>query len=419
MQRPTFFLSSTIYDFRDLRGALKFSLERQGCRVLASEYNDFTKPLDQHSYQACLSTIEQADYFILLIGSRVGGWYDEPNRVSITQQEYRTAYQLQTTGRLRLLSFVRNDVWRFREDAKSLRKHLKKMHKLDKETAAQTAAFPSKFANDAEFIVRFIDEVARNKETSAAVAGHGDLPTGNWLHAFESFSDIIDVIEPLIFNGLAVDDAAKRKALQMQLLLLLQNSLVRIRDTVGIPRQSVSKLVQSISLKTQDAVGTTMVAHDNWNSLATLTTFTASVEAKAEVFEPFLASPLLLQYEPIESSFRPTRAYELLARLIDQIRRFTTSKAHFDYAKFFAYGANRHEDSVTLPTILVADAVHMLLRWVEMMDVAKALAQMLEGQQVQIPKPMPRSPFVDQEEDQLAKEAVTLDQVKQYLNLRS
>jgi hypothetical protein len=63
---PTFFLSSTIYDFRDLRSAVKFYLEELGCRVLASEYNDFLKPLDRHSYEACLKAIEQTDYFVLV-----------------------------------------------------------------------------------------------------------------------------------------------------------------------------------------------------------------------------------------------------------------------------------------------------------------------------------------------------------------
>ncbi len=100
MQRPTFFISSTIYDFRDLRSALKFHLEEQGCKVLASEFNDFEKPLDKHSYDACLQAIQSADYFILLIGNRVGGWYDEANRISITQREYQEAYQLHSTGKL-------------------------------------------------------------------------------------------------------------------------------------------------------------------------------------------------------------------------------------------------------------------------------------------------------------------------------
>ena len=77
MKPPTFFLCSTIYDFKDLRSSIKYYLQQQGCRVLASECNDFAKPLDQHSYDACLQTVRQADFFVLLIGSRVGGWYDQ------------------------------------------------------------------------------------------------------------------------------------------------------------------------------------------------------------------------------------------------------------------------------------------------------------------------------------------------------
>ena len=120
MDRPTIFISSTIYDFRDMRSAIKEHLESNGCRVLASEFNDFTKPLDKHSYEACLAAIEQADFFLLLIGTRVGGWYDKTKRVSITQQEYRTAYSLAKSDRLRLLSFVRAEVWDHRESAKEL-----------------------------------------------------------------------------------------------------------------------------------------------------------------------------------------------------------------------------------------------------------------------------------------------------------
>jgi hypothetical protein len=40
-KRPTFFLSSTIFDFKDLRSAIKYALEARGCEVLASEFNDF------------------------------------------------------------------------------------------------------------------------------------------------------------------------------------------------------------------------------------------------------------------------------------------------------------------------------------------------------------------------------------------
>jgi hypothetical protein len=91
MDRPTIFLSSTVHDFADLRGALKDYLEQRGCRVLASEFTDFTRPLDKHSYEACLDTIQQADLFVLFIGRRVGGWFDEGKKISITRAEYEHA----------------------------------------------------------------------------------------------------------------------------------------------------------------------------------------------------------------------------------------------------------------------------------------------------------------------------------------
>src|SRR3546814_9423606 len=91
---------STVFDFADLRSALKDYLELRGCRVLASEFTDFTHPLDKHSYEACLAAIGQADLFVLFIGRRVGGWYDELNRISITRAEYRHAYELAKAGKI-------------------------------------------------------------------------------------------------------------------------------------------------------------------------------------------------------------------------------------------------------------------------------------------------------------------------------
>src|SRR5262245_35369794 len=154
MKPPTLFLSSTIYDFKDLRSAIKYYLEHQGCRVLASDFNDFPKPLEKHSYEACLKSIAEADFFILLIVARVGGWYDEPNKVSITQQEYREAYRLHQEGKLKILSFVRADVWRMKDDRKLLEKHIQEMD-IDPGAKTQVLLAPTKAATNPEFIVNF------------------------------------------------------------------------------------------------------------------------------------------------------------------------------------------------------------------------------------------------------------------------
>ena len=111
MSRPIAFVSSTIRDFSDLRSALKFWLEEMGYEVLMSEHNDFEKKLTKDSYTACLESIDIADYFILLIGARSGGWFDKKQKVTITQAEYRRAYaRFKATGRPTIVNFVRRAV---------------------------------------------------------------------------------------------------------------------------------------------------------------------------------------------------------------------------------------------------------------------------------------------------------------------
>ena len=110
MTKPKIFVSSTIYDFSDLRSSIKYYLESLGYEVLLSEYNDFEKELDLNSYEACLRTIENCQYFILLVGSRVGGFYNKGLKISITQMEYRKAYEQLLIGKIRIINIVRKSM---------------------------------------------------------------------------------------------------------------------------------------------------------------------------------------------------------------------------------------------------------------------------------------------------------------------
>lgn len=198
MSRPVAFASSTIFDFRDLRSALKFWLEELGYEVLMSEHNDFEKNLTHDSYTACLESIDAADYFVLLIGGRRGGWFDEKQRISITRAEYQRAYaRFKATGKPTIITFVRRAVLDVREDRKAVatavaakRRRWWGRSKAQKEVESA----PSKIVDDPEAIFAFIDEVRRNEEMKQAVAGGGDRPPGNWIHAFEQFRDIVDVL---------------------------------------------------------------------------------------------------------------------------------------------------------------------------------------------------------------------------------
>ena len=89
---PRIFISSTIYDFRDLRSCLKFYFERYGYQVQLSEFNDFRKKLDLSSYDACFDSIQSSDYFILLIGARVGGFFNKTDKIMFKVPKKNTRY---------------------------------------------------------------------------------------------------------------------------------------------------------------------------------------------------------------------------------------------------------------------------------------------------------------------------------------
>lgn len=198
--KPRIFVSSTIYDFADLRSALKYWLNEMGFDVFMSEYNDFKKDSSCNSYNACLKAIQDCDYYILLIGSRVGGLYSENPPISITQKEYQEASKLFDKGKIKkILTFVRKDIWTIKEDRKALHQFLKNNymseHELSNDDIKQIESYNSSFVNDANFIFSFIKEVGKIKQMKEAVKGNLKLPDNNWINTFSSFEDIITVLK--------------------------------------------------------------------------------------------------------------------------------------------------------------------------------------------------------------------------------
>ncbi|MCS3925296.1 hypothetical protein M2175_000327 [Bradyrhizobium elkanii] len=417
MDRPTIFISSTIYDLGDLRSAIKDHLEINGCRVLASEFNDFTKPLDKHSYQACLDTIQQADYFLLLIGTRVGGWVDKASRVSITRKEYQTAYELAQAGRIRLLTFVRDAVWNHRQDLKELQKHLEGLAELDDSIRKKIAAYPNSMADDSETIISFIDEISRNKETSDAARGKGPMPVGNWIHTFKGFSDIRDVLDPLILRGMPVNTAAGRKALQNQLLTLLRQIVPIINSKAFMPDNSVSNFSKKLNLRADQIGGSVRIAATDWGRFATVGLLAVKDAPDASSFASALGSDLLLEYDPASGMFNQTPAYDALTELVDQLRLYAKTRTGYNPVDLLKCGLRKNSDgSVTVPTELAAGHLNMLFRWSDVANLAKALALHMDGRPLVLQKRMPITPFLDQSA-KIEAEQPSLDQIRQFVGI--
>ncbi|UHO37101.1 DUF4062 domain-containing protein [Chryseobacterium capnotolerans] len=221
--KPTFFISSTIYDFRDLRSCIKWWLEEFGYKVNASEYNDFDKPLDENSYESCLRAIDKSDYFILLLGERFGGIYDKD--ISITQMEYRYAYQRMLEGKIKLINFVRQDTLTkmdvYKESIKDQTIDLTKFDKASKEKHR---------------IHLFIQDVRRVNDMK-----DGGTPKNNWLHQFNGFPEIQDVIKAELDDRIGLSYKTKRFIITEELISNLKTYLQRDAKFGLVPRGFISE----------------------------------------------------------------------------------------------------------------------------------------------------------------------------------
>jgi hypothetical protein len=419
MKRPTFFISSTIYDFSDLRSAIKYFLEQQGCDVLASEYNDFRKPLDVHSYQACLDTIHQADYFILLVGARVGGWYDKENRISITQKEYREAYNLHVEGRLKILNFVRSDIWNLRADRIELENYLKTLD-IDTDTTNSIKNHPTKRANSPEFIVNFLNEICRNKETKDALNGKSQFPSGNWLHAFNSFRDIADVLQPEVFDGVPIDEAIMRRLLLSELREVLRKSLVKFKEgAIYSPTITIKdfyhehKLERNISEEHYTSVNT-----KRWDQLATLAIGLLGVKLNPLILPQALSSSAFLRFDSGKGAFEEEPVYDALHLLQQEINLLTKGNTSETLSVIYEHTPrHRYADETTIrvKSIKLFAFLHLLLRWSNVITLSKSIIQYLEGSTFVMPKIFEKSPIPSMNKE-IEKETVTQEDVSMFIN---
>jgi len=416
-KRPTFFLSSTIFDFKDLRSAIKYVLEARGCEVLASEFNDFAVDSQSHSYEACLTNIAKADYFILLIGSRVGGWYDEANRVSITQQEFREAYRLHQAGKLRIVTLVRAEVWQAKEDRKALGKHLATLDLTDGQRAT-IKEFPSKFIEDADFIASFLIEVGRNLETTKAVKAGGVKPSGNWIYPFSTFKEVEDVLQPLTFTGLTADDAAYRKALQYELIELTRRLLLKYDGRAIDPRRVISRFRDSHPISREDLDGRVKVERKAWSRFSAFMYHLLGNSINQIVIDDALTSSIFMDYDPQKSTYVPSLAYHLLSSLIDEIGMFNRGASAETFSIFHEFSPSRvgQVAHYSIAGKQLAMVIGLSMRWFNILSICEALILHLDGQVLQMPKLMPFSPIVGMQ-DEIDEEQVTAVEARAFLGI--
>ena len=174
--QPTIFISSSVIEFYDLRGALRYFFSKNGFRVFMSEEPDFGVDCNSDALPLCKERIENSDYFLLILGYNTGGIFDGGSGdTTVTIEEFRHLINLYQTGRkINFFFFVRQQIW---DDYTN--------HRDDKISPVLT---------------NFITEVLKSTESTL----------NRWRYCFDKFSDIITVLETNQ-NGLFIDGKSSER----------------------------------------------------------------------------------------------------------------------------------------------------------------------------------------------------------------
>jgi hypothetical protein len=368
-RRPTIFVSSTVYDFQDLRSALKHHLEGFGFAVQMSELADFDKPIEQNSYEACFAAIRSADVFVLLVGGRRGGWYRKDDRVSITQAEYRVAYEESGRRNLPIVACVRRSIWDQlayageiagvrgpataaaeslgasienpdRAGAKNgvirralvwartlLNQQLHTHGVLVSDGQASTRREPSnKFIDDPEHAQSFLDEIRRVEEMKLAVgAGHA-LPRANWIHLFGSYSELIDALKIALRVRRGVAGELLLDQVCDELNAYCGQFLSKSKGRVLSRFDGLTELIRSLRISTNTHIRdpsamTTVTAQQVATLAAVSLAATIHTRHPLPALEAATISPMLAEYDPVGQLMSQAALQRACRRSLVAIRR--------------------------------------------------------------------------------------------------
>lgn len=124
MAKPNVFVSSTYYDLKYIREALKNFIESYGYQATLNEYGGVVYKHGDELDDSCFDEVKNSDMLVLIIGGRYGSpisdeidsqkklyFYDE--YTSITSQEFRTAYEAHIPTYIFIEKSVNNEYYTY------------------------------------------------------------------------------------------------------------------------------------------------------------------------------------------------------------------------------------------------------------------------------------------------------------------
>lgn len=394
MFKPRVFISSTVYDFADLRSAIKYWLEEEGFEVSASEFNDFKKEVELNSYEACLRAIESCQYFILLIGTRAGGLMSSPSNTTITMAEYRHAYEKARRGELKIITLVRRSIWNAREDRQALGALIGSEYGLSEEDTNKIKHHSSKVVQDATLVFSFISEVCRQDEMRASIKGHQAGPINNWVHQFDNFREVVDVLRSTFVRNKGLQRAALLASLKTE----LAKNLTHLFRKLPTGELQAYYLDASEGRRHYNGVinGRSTFPRKALAALA-FNIFSAVEAINSHALDQCLSSGFFLDYDPRSDRYVTGTVQSILLHLQESIRqiRYLGRTASKEGREILDLTRNTNLSNIEIDNIETASlvALHDFTR--NTVEISLALLRFIETGQEDFPTVSPVRLFVE------------------------
>jgi len=423
VKKPSVFISSTVYDLQDLRSALKFWLEELGYEVMLSEYNDFPKEADKNSYEACLAAIAQADYFVLIIGNRVGGWFDEAEKISITRMEYRAAREhFEKNGTPKPIVFVRQNLWDVREDRAALGHYLKDVDEkqLSDAEKKQIAKHPSKFVDNADAIFSFLKEVGQVDAMKEATANGAALPAGNWIHRFSTFREVVDALRVALNAKSHIELHVLISNLVSEMTANLSQLLNKSKHSEIMPIADCGMFAAKSMKGGVDDQSDMKGRYATWLIMFKVMTIPVPRRLSTLFIRQAVLSGAFMSHEPGSGTFEPTVLHTSLLELMTLIEGLQSSppldpKSVLDFSKTMKQYADAKDQKVSIPNIDIALICSEAKTFDRITDLSRRCLRNLLGDGNAFDGVGQWSPSVfPDESEKITSETVTQEEAKQW-----
>lgn len=355
LRRPRVFISSTVFDFRDLRSALRYWLEQAGYDVQLSEFNNFVRRPNDDVFTTCFNNVRDADHYVLLIGGRRGSWYDEARKLTVTRQEFRVASENSVSGTTGITALVRSEVetalTQWGEDGRP--------------------AGEFSIIDDPPFIEDFLAEVQ-----SPAVDGE----ESRWVYAFTDFRDIIDALRVVLRLQTSIQRRLTRRNLLDEILHNMTLFMTKSSGICSPTYEFATSERDAVTIQEDQLLGNTWVTSAHLGRLGTLVFSKPRRRLRCRLIENALDSGLFLAVDPQSGDIETTVEHASLLALYNDILGFEEYRGYAGMNEieqhFIALGRSANQGYIGEGTDVDSQKLAILLGLHDRMDdVFKGLAQ--------------------------------------------